>query len=170
VLQLVLIRHGAAEARDDFAAMGRSDRERPLTAVGRKRMREAAAGLGILGVRLDLLATSALARAAETAEIVAKALDGPAPVTLELLEPGRDPRELVRWLAAQPQPGCVACVGHEPDLGEAASLLLSGRGHSHVRFKKGAACLLELPDEISPGTAELVWSMPPGALRRLARK
>ena len=44
-LTLLLIRHAIADDRATFARTGRPDRERPLTAEGRRKMRSAAARL-----------------------------------------------------------------------------------------------------------------------------
>ena len=60
---------------EEWEAEGRDDRLRPLTPEGRKEMQRVAPGLARLVPTIDVLATSPLARAAETAEIVAQAYD-----------------------------------------------------------------------------------------------
>ena len=77
-MQLLVIRHGLAGQREDWERKGRSDALRPLTPGGRKRMRRVAAGLVRLVEKLDLLASSPLVRARQTAEIVKDAFGGPA--------------------------------------------------------------------------------------------
>ncbi len=68
-MNLYVIRHAIAvdEALSDYE----SDRERPLTDKGRKKMRQIAKALYNLGVELDLILSSPYVRACETAEILA---------------------------------------------------------------------------------------------------
>jgi phosphohistidine phosphatase len=166
-MKLVLIRHGPAEARETFALTGRDDSERPLIDRGRRRTRRAARGLNRLVPALDVLATSPLVRAAQTAEIVAEVYGGPKPVEVAALEPGRRPPELAEWLAAQDHADTVAVVGHEPGLGEAITWFLSGLTVPFVGLKKGGASQLDLPGEIDGGRASLDWVLAPGQLRKL---
>ena len=65
--QLLVIRHGIAGDADEFAATGRSDDERPLTEKGSREMKHVGAGLRALVKKIDLLTTSPLVRARETA-------------------------------------------------------------------------------------------------------
>jgi phosphohistidine phosphatase len=63
----------------------------------------------------------------------------------------------------------IALVGHEPDLGELATWLLSGRLDNWMPLKKGGTCLLEFIDEVEAGEAELCWLLKPKQLRQLAK-
>ncbi|UPT72767.1 MAG: histidine phosphatase family protein [Elusimicrobiota bacterium] len=76
-MEIIIFRHGPAGEREDWAKTGRPDSERPLTADGRKRTKEAARGLAALAGRVDLVATSPWTRAKETAEYAAKACGAP---------------------------------------------------------------------------------------------
>src|SRR3954463_14798755 len=113
-MKLLIIRHGPAGDRAEWEAEGRDDRLRPLTQQGKKEMRRVAEGLTTLVSKIDLLATSPLVRAVQTAEIVASQYDCE-PVTVEALAPGKDLDEVVKWLRGQ-RGETVAVVGHEPDL------------------------------------------------------
>ena len=66
-MKLLLVRHAIAEEREEFERTGEPDDQRPLTSEGRKKMKRAAAGLGELVNKVDILATSPLARAQQTA-------------------------------------------------------------------------------------------------------
>jgi phosphohistidine phosphatase len=93
-MELYVIRHVIAEPlgqRNEF-----SDEKRALTKEGRGRAREAAKGLRKLGVEFDLMLTSPLVRAVETAEIVAEAMGlGPKDVQETAnLAPGASPNKL----------------------------------------------------------------------------
>ena len=160
------MRHGPAGDREKWRRTGRPDAERPLTKDGRRRAREAAAGLARAAGDVDLVATSPWTRAAQTAELVADACGGTIAARPELV-PDRPFEELLAWLGARRE-GRVALVGHEPHLSRFASWLLTGRTRSALRLKKSQALLLELPRP-APGAAVLVWSLAPRQLRALAR-
>ncbi len=91
-MKLYVLRHAEAEDRGP----GVEDGARRLTTRGKTRMREAAQGLQRLGVKFDAMLTSPLARAAETAAIVAAAYNNePPPQVLADLATGVAPAELV---------------------------------------------------------------------------
>jgi phosphohistidine phosphatase len=166
-VKLVIIRHGPAGDPDKWEAKGRDDRLRPLTPKGKKEVRRAAAGLAGLVPALDVLATSPLVRAVETAEIVA-AEYGCEIETLESLASERDPGEVLPWLQAQPASGTVGLVGHEPHLSTLVGYLVAERKTSFIELKKGGACLLEMDDPPRPGRGTLQWLLTDRELRRLA--
>ena len=150
-MRLLLIRHAPAEDRETFARTGRDDGERPLTDEGRRKMRRAARGLARLVDRIDLLASSPLVRAVQTAEIVADAYG-----RLEIVQSGEwapqaDPRAILPWLKQHESRDWVAAVGHEPHVGACASWLLAERTAPFFVFKKGGACLLEFEDGVDAG-------------------
>lgn len=165
-MKLLIIRHGPAGDPDAWEAEGRDDRLRPLTPDGKKEVRRVAEGLATLVPKLDLLATSPLVRAAQTAEIVADHY-GCKSVTLDALTPESDPGKTVHWLAEQRSARTVALVGHEPDLGTLACYLLTGKRSSFLDLKKSGACLLEVNDPPKPGDGTLEWLLPPRVLRRM---
>jgi phosphohistidine phosphatase len=166
-MRLLLIRHAIAEDRFEFARSGKSDYHRPLTARGRRRMEKAAVGLRTLIPGLDVLATSPLTRAVQTAEIVAAAFDGIALDRVDALGTG-DLQAFVEWLGECEPDDVIAAVGHEPHMSDWAARLLTGGRHDFTAVKKGSAMLLELTPPLTPGTAVLLWFLAPAQLRRLA--
>lgn len=164
-MRVLVIRHAIAEDRDAFAKTGREDGARPLTREGRAKMREGAAGLAKRVPTIDVLATSPLARAIETAEIIAKAYGGVRVVQAAALTPTKPVNALLHWLQGQPPAATVALVGHEPHLGVFASWLLTGLQESFVELKKGSACLLEFDGDVKAGRAKLRWALKPAHLR-----
>ena len=72
-MRLLIIRHGKAEERSGSLTHRHQDAERRLTDAGRKDMRKAAKGLREIAPKIDVLATSPLVRARETADIIAHA-------------------------------------------------------------------------------------------------
>ena len=166
-MKLLIVRHAIAEDRFEFARHEVDDAERPLTAKGIERMRAGARGLRRAVERVDVLATSPLRRARQTADILQEVLGAPKPTVVEQLTPGREPDELADWLGFLPADATVAVVGHEPDLSELVGWLTTGEAHSLVELKKGAACLLEIPGAPCAGCAALEWLLPPRLMRTL---
>jgi phosphohistidine phosphatase SixA len=115
-VKIVLFRHGPAEPG------GR----RLLSTEGRAKTRRAAEGLKRLGLGIDGIFTSPLARASETAEILGEVL-GLKPVVDDRLKPGGKPLEAARGK-------CPVLVGHEPDLSAAAG--------GKLRLRKAGMALL----------------------------
>lgn len=166
-MELLVIRHGIAEERDAYAAAGKDDAQRPLTGEGRRKMRLAARGLVTRVPTLELLVSSPLARARETAEIVARAYGGVAIREISQLKPDQSPEAFGAWLRGQASGGVVAAVGHEPLLGRIVSHLVAGRANSFIELKKGGACLVAFPERVEPGAGLLRWALTPGQLRDL---
>jgi phosphohistidine phosphatase len=164
-MNLIVVRHGRAGSSAKFAARGLSDDLRPLTAKGRKRMRRNAEGLAQLIGQLDALAASPLARAMETAQIIAKVFDILPPEEVADLAPGGDRAKVVEWITRQPMTATVMIVGHEPSLSGLVAWLVCGADRPLLELKKGAACCVEL-SRVDAGTGELRWLMTPRQLRR----
>lgn len=155
--------------REAFARTGKPDDERPLTKGGRDKMRQIARGLMQLVPTIDVLATSPLLRARQTAEILADAYGGPRIAMVKSLAPDEAPAAFLDWLRGQGASGTIAGVGHEPDVGLLVSWLLASARTSFIEFKKGAACLLAFERRPQAGGAILRWALTPSQLRRIGR-
>lgn len=166
-MKLLLVRHAIAEDRAEFECTGEPDEKRPLTQEGRKKMKRAAAGLVELISRVDILATSPLTRAQQTAEILARQLDDATPTVVEALDPMQSYEALLDWLRRLDDVDTVCAVGHEPHLGGLASWLMTGNEKPLFEFKKGGACLLEFDGVIERGAAQMRWLLTPGQLRTM---
>lgn len=164
-MKLLLVRHGIAEDREEFEQTGAPDEQRPLTKDGRKKMKGAAIGLAELIERPDLVATSPLTRAVETAEIVAKVYKGMSPTTVEALDPLQPFESFLEWLKRADDADTVIAVGHEPHLSGLAAWLSAGSEKPFFELKKGGVCLLEFEGAIERGSAQLRWLLTPGQLR-----
>jgi phosphohistidine phosphatase len=164
-VELYLIRHGIAEARGDEWP---DDAKRPLTDAGMSRLRKAARGLVALGVQFDVVLTSPLVRARQTAEIVAGAFEScPHIVNAEALAPGGSYAAVVAELEKHAKRGSVALVGHEPAIGELAARLIGAR--HPIPFKKGAVCRIDVGTLPPSGSGELRWFATPKMLRAIRR-
>jgi phosphohistidine phosphatase len=163
-MRVLVIRHAIAEDSE----RGQTDAERELTKAGRRKMRDASAGLRRVVGKLDVLGSSPLVRAAQTAEIVSQAYDGLAISVVEALKPGKPLKTLLQWIQSQPPASTIAIVGHEPQLGLLVSWLLAGEGRrSFVRMRKGGACLLSFVRSVKAGNATLEWMLKPSQMRDL---
>lgn len=132
-MELILWRH--ADAED--AAPGKPDEERALTRKGEKQAERMAAWLG---ERLGGGAT-VLASPARRAQQTARALGRKAATCAEIGTAGDAP-SLLRAAGWPEGDGVVVVVGHQPTLGQAAALAVTGRT-ADWGVRKGAIWWLE---------------------------
>lgn len=165
-MNVYLMRHGIAQAKDD-PDIG-SDDDRELTKKGAKKARKVAKGLRALKIDFDRIITSPLPRAKETAEIVAKVFDMEEQVEEA---PELKPQASVESLAARllEYRDCqqLLLVGHQPFLGRAASLLLSRNEGVEIDLKKGGICCIELNELDMKRPGVFRWMLTPRQLRKL---
>lgn len=166
-MRIVLFRHGPAGTRDP--ERWPDDRKRPLTEKGRARTVRAAQGLLYLEPEVSIVLASPLQRCAETAQCLRES--GAEELALrfsEALAPGSSWRETFTLLEEVPDAVTVALVGHEPDLGKLAGVLLFG-APAAMPLRKAGACCIEFAARPAAGKGRLRWFLPPRALRRFAR-
>lgn len=159
-MNLYLLRHAEAVGREDSIP----DCDRALTSDGIKTMKAAALGMRALKMKVDLVFSSPLVRARQTAEIAAVALGVRRKITLtKNLIPDANPESLIAELA---QKYCsiknILLVGHEPHLGRLASVLLTDLP---VIFKKGSLMALKLDLAPYKQGATLKWLLTPRQMR-----
>jgi phosphohistidine phosphatase len=117
----------------------------------------------------DLILSSPLLRAKQTAEIVADRLKLKKRLKFtDALAPGSRATDLIRLLEqAKPAPGKILLVGHEPDFSQLVSLLVSGNMDMLLDFKKGGLCKVETP-RLRPGKcATLLWLLTPKQMKMM---
>lgn len=163
VRRCYLVRHAIAEAR---GAAWPDDTQRPLSAEGVRRMKRAVRGLVALDVELDVIVSSPLVRARQTAEILSRGLRGrPDVIELPELAPGLAPATTARSLAAATDAASLAIVGHEPDLGSMAAWLVGAT--QPIAFKKGAICRIDVSRWPPQPHSRLIWFATPKMLRSI---
>ena len=158
-MNLYLMRHGFAV--EPGTPGYDSDGERPLTSKGERRVRRVAEALAKMEVSFDLIFSSPLVRARQTAQaLVEEAKDKQKVQLTEHLAPGGSPKELIELLQGASGPAQeILLVGHEPDLSRLASLLLTGGDGPTVIFKKGGTAKLAI-DKLRAGRcATIEWLM-----------
>lgn len=174
-MELYLIRHGIAQQR----GLDIKDEQRSLTKEGRQKTERIAQKLVKLGLQFDLIVTSPLVRARQTAEIfIAEKLSSQLEESSHLAPDGNISSWLINWLEPRnySQNTQLALVGHEPNLSIWAETLLWGteiltsesrsRELSEVKaglvLKKAGMIGIKLPEAGSPlGRSQMFWLTPP---------
>jgi phosphohistidine phosphatase len=157
-MDLYVIRHAEAEPQDKKHP---DDDQRPLTDTGVEQARLLAEGLQQRGVVLEMLVSSPLLRAQQTAEGIREHWNGAAPEleTCADLAPGGKPRKVLRFLE-KVKGKSIGVVGHVPDLGTFAGWLLGSR-KVQPDFAKGGVALIRFPEGLAKGAGQLVWLVTP---------
>jgi phosphohistidine phosphatase len=153
-MQLYFLRHGEA----DWPNWTKPDDERPLTDFGKKEVRQVAKFLNRLKVKPDLIVTSPLPRALQTAEVAAEQLKTKLRQD-EALEPGFGISEL-RTVLKRHRSQVLMLVGHEPDFSNVISALTG----ASLKLSKAGVALVNIDPEAEKG--RLLWLFPPKFARK----
>ena len=166
-MDLYVLRHGIAEDRDSQKYP--DDTERPLTRKGFERLILQTKGMNSIALSLDLIMTSPLLRAVQTAEVVHEELADSGPLVVsDSLVPWAEPQEFLTELRdARARVGSVMIVGHEPHLSGLVSLISSGTLDCAIRLKKGALCMLRISSLGSGRCGRIEWSLTPKQMLKL---
>ncbi|MDM7326204.1 MAG: phosphohistidine phosphatase SixA [Thermosynechococcus sp. Uc] len=159
-LTVFFFRHGIAVEQEVFEG---SDGDRPLTAKGEKKTQQIARRLLDLGIEAELILSSPLLRARQTAEILLEVGVAPDLMISDLLAPSGRLQEWLQWLShwRQEHEGALIAVGHEPNLSHWTELLTCGRALGHIQLKKAGIIGLKVPDIDPLGNSQLFWLTPP---------
>ncbi len=113
---------------------------------------------------LDVIVSSPLTRARQTAEIISQIYFETKVVEAPELVPHSPPPAFLKWLRTQArQYRRIAIVGHEPHLSSFASYMLTGKMENFIDLKKSGIIGLELESfaQAQAGDAQLLYSIPP---------
>ena len=148
-MKVYLIRHGIAAERGTYA----DDEQRPLTDRGIKKTAKVAQRLLDLDITFDLILTSPLIRAYQTAEILQRSSLSPNIEVFAPLKPKGKIEDWLEWLRTwqidRPS-GNLALVGHQPDLGNWIEMLVWGTIKEQIVVKKAGVVGLQLPSTDTP--------------------
>jgi phosphohistidine phosphatase len=163
-MEIYLLRHGIAAPLGEENHF--NDARRALTPEGLAKMREVSLGLKRLGITFDLVASSPLVRAKQTAEIVVEVLKIKEPIQeWDELTPDGSIDGVMRRLQKHQKRTSPLLVGHQPFMGLVACFLIFGSDKISLDFKKGGICCVRV-NEVPPQFAgELVWMLTPKILR-----
>ena len=168
-MEVYFLRHGEAGKR---MAVAEKDSERGLTESGKVEIREVGESMAKLDLKFDLVATSPLKRAKETAAIVNRALKRKGAVEEwgELVPEGS--REaLYRRLGKQRAGSSILLVGHEPYLTTAINELAArggSEGGTRIVLKKGGLARVSLSGSGARLSGEIRWLLSPKLIRKMA--
>jgi phosphohistidine phosphatase len=162
-MEIYILRHGIAVERGTPGY--KKDSDRPLTKEGIDKMHQIAECILAMDLKFDLILSSPLVRAEQTARIVAEELDEEVTFT-DHLSPDGNALELVREINDE-KPQRVLLVGHEPDLSRLISLLVIGNTDASIELKKGGLCKMTADRLVFSQCATLNWLLTPKQLRSL---
>ncbi|ESA33519.1 phosphohistidine [Leptolyngbya sp. Heron Island J] len=160
VTTVYFIRHGIAAERGTYL----DDNQRPLIEKGIRKTEKTAQRLLTLRLRFDMLLTSPLVRAVQTAEIFCQAGLTQNYQVFKPLAPNGSVQDWLDWLGAwqSVDPMSLALVGHEPDLSQWAQLLVQGSIDNRWVLKKAGIIGVTVPAARSAlGHSQLFWLAPP---------
>jgi phosphohistidine phosphatase len=165
-MKLYIVRHAIAVPR---GTPGIEDDDRNLTEEGIAKMERAAAGLCGLGYIPELVLSSPLIRATQTAEILLRAFGKGIEFKItEALAPSGTRQELYREIRLHEKNlQSLMLVGHQPSLGEIACEIVFGSPEHFIELKKGGACAIELESTRGVPKGNLVALLPPSILRTI---
>jgi phosphohistidine phosphatase len=150
-MEIYVLRHGEAEERE----AGLADRDRKLTA---KSIRDLKALLRLARkaeVAPDLILTSPLRRAQETAAIAAEVLGCKDVVETRNLLPGASPEQIWKEIGTDYKVENILLAGHQPHLGSLVGLLLEAA--VMVDLKKGSLVRIATQGRLGPPRGVLKW-------------
>src|SRR5215471_14516839 len=174
MIEVYLLRHGIAAELGEGGVF--QDADRPLTEDGLARMKIIANSMRKLNLRFNLILTSPFLRARQTAETVAASLELQNRMKIcEALAPGRAfagnggaNAEIFIQMGAY-QFDRVLLVGHQPDMSELASFLLTGNHNLNIEFKKGGLCGIQVASIPPRGPGLLRMLLAPRHMRGMGK-
>jgi phosphohistidine phosphatase len=161
---LLLVRHALAAARDD--ALFPDDTVRPLVPKGKKTQTRMSRRLRKLGFVPTTVLSSPWRRAWQTAGILARESGAGKASRVACPPLAADPNleALAAAIGPRAEDEAVALIGHEPWLGELASLLLTGSPtRLGVAFPKSGIMAIRAA-AVAPSSGQLAFFLIPRAL------
>jgi phosphohistidine phosphatase len=158
-VELYLIRHADAAPLGEGGIV--DDEARPLTPKGEEQGRQLGSGFRAKGLHLDLVLTSPLLRARQTAEQMLHEWPHPAPElkVCEELAPGGKRRKLSCFLSGVGSER-LGLVGHQPDLGQYAAWLI-GSKKAQLDLAKAGVAYISCEQRPGKGDGTLIWLVTP---------
>lgn len=152
--------------------MAARDMERALTAAGKDQVEEVGEGMSELGLKFDVVASSPLKRAKDTALLVNRALRRKGEVEeWEELSPEGSRDALYRRLGKLRSTSAVLCVGHEPYLTSAINDIAGGgpeKGGIRIVMRKAGLARVAVTGFTPKINGELRWLLTPKQIRKMA--
>jgi len=147
-MTLYLLRHAEAEV------MAASDSARRLTEKGEAQAERTGKFCRKHGIVPDMILTSPVTRALQTAKLVAKSLDAAELVEVPWAACGMDPFQAVEEMQNYKKFSSVMLVGHQPDLGALAALLIGCDNVGALHVRKSLLCAIDVSRGFRHGVLE----------------
>ena len=155
-MDIYFLRHGEAEEKSP----GTEDKDIPLTSKGAAAISDMSRFLKKKLKAFDLVLTSPLLRARQTADIVSSILDCKGRIKeSDNLLVGSTPLEFLDELKGYKGIKHLLVVGHQPHLGVCVAYLTE-TSEEETGIKKGGSALVSI-DSLKKGKGRLVWLKAP---------
>jgi phosphohistidine phosphatase len=156
-MNIYLIRHSDSEG----LTKGLKDFERKLTPEGEIKIKSASLFWKNIIPEFDSIISSPYLRALQTAKIIGSVYNYEKEIIIDKrLGCGSETEDLIEILNSF-QSGDIAIVGHQPDLSNHLSRLISNSG-AWVEFKKAAIAKISFSNKVREGKGVLEFLVPPG--------
>ena len=145
-----------------------NDEKRPIDKLGEEQSHDVGRALAALGVTVNVIISSPLTRATQTAAIVSQELGHEEKLVLDdALRPEATFEKFKVLLNRHKDKASIMVVGHDPSMTEFVNRVLSGGGPlAVIEMKKGGVAKVE-KDIRRP--AVLKWCMPPKVVQKIQR-
>ncbi len=160
-MDIYLLRHASA---GHYNPAGNDDK-RPIDKTGEQQSHDVGRALAALELELDVIISSPLTRAMQTAEIAASELGHKDKIVIDgALRPEASYEEFEDLLARYEKKKAILVVGHNPSMTDFLDRMLAGDSAEFIDFKKGAVAKVE-KDGRQP--AVLKWFLTPKVVRAI---
>ena len=158
---LYLMRHANAGTIRENPAL---DAKRALIKEGKEQCMLMARALNALRVQVDVVVSSPLKRALQTAQFVGTELGYEAKVEISpALGPDASFADFQEMLAKYADRDGVLVVGHNPNVFQFLGKLITGNGGAAIRMRKGSIARVDMNHH----PARLQWLIDPRSVRQL---
>jgi len=163
---IYFLRH--ANAGSKHFSSPEKDEKRPIDKIGEEQSHDVGRALAYIGVTVNVIISSPLTRAVQTASIVAQELGHEEKIVQDdALRPEATFEQFKALLNRHKGKLATMVVGHDPSMTEFVNRVLSGGGPmAAVEMKKGGVAKVE--KELRR-PAVLRWCMPPKIVQRIQR-
>lgn len=153
-MHLYILRHGDAESSPSL-----NDSDRALSQRGKREVERVGLYLQQSKTQIDLIVSSPLLRAKETAATIQQMNQIENVTTSEFLVPESNIAQLLKELNELTAPA-VLLIGHEPQMSALISVLISGSERAHIEMKKATLACLAVQKPVQEGMGLLRWLIP----------
>ncbi len=158
---IYIVRHASAGEHLNNA---KKDEKRPLDADGIEQCGFVGRALAALNAQPDVIISSPLKRATQTASLIGNELGYEGKLVLDAaLRPEASFADFRRMLEKYAKHEAIMVVGHNPSISEFLARIIAKSGEAQVDFKKGAVARVET----SRHSATLNWFFTPKIAREI---